>query len=424
MWVVVLLGCIGGHLDASPAPGHSPEAPADTGAPEGLPGDTDTAGDTGEDTAKVDTADPHDDPVEEALAAEQFYAFGELQEVRLYLDEATINALNRDARRGQSEYLAGDVVVNGARFDHIGVRIKGSSTLRDFDDKPSLKIKFNAFEKGRDFAGLERITLNNMVEDSTQTKEVLVYKIFREAGVLGSRANHAALYVNDELYGLYTNLETADDHWLGSRFADPSGELFEANDGADFTRGGVGNWESASGTGDAAPLDAVVAALRGAGDDYFADLDTVVHMDQFFDFWAWSLLVGNVDGYPWTLNDCYVYADPLDASRLQFAPWGVDESWNAGAPSAWSSASGALAAGCMRNEACKAEFVARMPVRLEQLAAYDVAGWHALDAASSAEVLAADTRRTFRLDAVEAARAELLTTIAGWPDRIREAMRL
>jgi hypothetical protein len=421
MWLSLTLACTQSPVGIVTGGGDPPVAdPVDTGTIDELPGEEDTGEE--EEEPEEDTADPSDDPVEEALAAEEFYAVGVLQEVRFYLDEDTIRELSQNARRGRAEYLSGSVEINGVRFDNVGVRIKGSSTLRTFDDKPSLKVKFNEFVKGRDFAGLERVTLNNMVEDTTQMKEVLGYRVLREAGGYASRANHAVVYVNDEHYGLYTNLESPDDHWLAYRFEDPSGEFFEANDGADFTRGGVSNWESVSGTGDTTSLDAVTDALREAGDDYYADLDLVVNMTQFFDYWAWNVLVGNIDGYPWNSNDCYVYADPLDGNRLSFVPWGVDESWNAGAINGWSSVSGGLATGCTRNAACKAEFLARMPARLDTYDSFDVAGWHALVAESSAATMEADKRRTFTLSAVQSARTALLEDVNTWSDRMRAAL--
>ena len=408
--VALLLCCSLVENDSGPPPGGRPDD-------EGLPGDTAAEEDSG--PKEDDTAD---DPELEAAAAAAFYALGVLQDVRLTLTEDTISELNRQARQGNMEYLSGGVTVNGTAFENVGVRIKGSSTLRNFNDKPSLKIKLNAFVKGQDYAGLERITLNNMVEDSTQTKEVLVYTIFRQAGLLASRANHAAVYVNDELYGLYTNLETIDDHWLDSRFADRSGELFEANDNADFTRGGLAHWESASGVGDTTQLEAVSDAIRAAGINYSVDLDAVVDLKQFQSFWVWSLLVGNVDGYPYTLNDCYVYADPADGLRLQFAPWGVDESWNSGAPGYWRYATGALADGCLKNDACEAEFLAAVEAQLLVYESLSIREWFDTEAAATADVLAADPRRAFSASQVADARAKLLADIADWPERMREAM--
>ncbi|MSQ01961.1 MAG: hypothetical protein EXR71_08715 [Myxococcales bacterium] len=401
-----------------PARIDAPNDPAvDTAEP--VPGDT-----SPEDSGGVSNGDTGDDPLAEVAEAEAFYAFGILQELRLTLTEDTIKELDRQARRGTTEYLPGDVEVNGIPFGNVGVRIKGSSTLRTFDGKPSLKIKFNAFVPDQDFAGLERVTLNNMVEDPTQTKEVMAYRIFREAGLDASRANHAAVYVNDELYGLYTNLETMDDHWLGDRFPDPAGELFEANDNADFTRGGLAHWESASGEGDTTQLQAVIDALRVSGGDFEAELSGTVDLAQFRRFWAWSLLIGNTDGYPYTLNDCYVYADPGAGLRFVFFPWGVDESWQAWTLSSWGSASGVLAARCLDDDACRSSFRATMTDELALYETFPVVAWFTEAEAATADILEADPRRSFTLAGVRAERANLVTALEGWAAMVREAMGL
>lgn len=395
--------------------------PRDSGTDtaENVPGDT-----SPEDSGEDPSGDTGDDPLVEAAEAEAFYAFGTLQEVRLTLTQDTIDELDRQTRRGTTEYLPGDAEVNGIAFSNVGVRIKGSSTLRTFDDKPSLKIKFNAFVADQDFAGLERVTLNNMVEDPTQTKEVMAYRIFREAGVGASRANHAALYVNDELYGLYTNLETMDDHWLGDRFADPTGELFEANDNADFTRSGLSHWESASGEGVTTQLNAVVDALRVSGGDFEGELNGTVNLEQFRRFWTWSLLIGNTDGYPYTLNDCYIYSDPGDGLRFAFFPWGVDESWQESALSFWASATGILAARCLEDEACHAAFRATMAEELALYETFPLVDWFAEEEAVTADILAADERRAFTMSSVRSARSTLVDDLEQWPARVREAMRL
>lgn len=399
-------------VDPNEGPGATLEQ--DT-AMEDAPGVDDTGeppDDTGGDT---DTADDEAD-----YAA--FYAEGRVQDVRLTISEDTIRELNRQARNGTFEYLAGDAQINGRDFPNVGIRIKGSSTLRDFDSKPSLKIKFDYFEAGQDYAGLERITLNNMVEDSTQTKEVMAYRVFREMGFPASNANHAALYVNDEYYGLYTNLETMDDEWLKRRFSDPDGELWEANDYADFTRSGVRYWESASGPGDESGLDAVVDALRT--DDEYTNVNLVLNMEQFLRWWATRLVEGDVDGYPYSLNDCYLYADPSDGGRILFIPWGVDESWNTGAPAYWRSVGGELASMCLKDDACEADFLRLAGEQLDQFATLDPTAWLAEERTAIAVYVAADSRRGTSAERVNEAQDALEANMRSIPEALRREMGL
>jgi hypothetical protein len=63
-----------------------------------------------------------------------------------------------------------------------------------------------------------------------------------------------------------------------------------------------------------------------------------------------------------------------------------------------------------------------MPARLDTYDSFDVAGWHALVAESSAATMEADKRRTFTLSAVQSARTALLEDVNTWSDRMRAAL--
>ena len=367
-----------------------------------------------------DTGSQADDTAEDATDYATFYTFGTVQEVRFILTEDTIDELNRQARRGTFEYLPGDVQINGRDYPNVGVRIKGSSTLRDFDSKPSLKIKLDKFEAGQDYAGLERITLNNMVEDQSQTKEVMNYRVFREMGFPASNANHATVYVNDEYYGLYANIETLDDEWLEPRFEDASGDLWEANDYADFSRQGVEYWSIASGEGDQSRLEAVSDALRG--DDEYEMVNLVLDIEQFQRWWVTRLITGYVDGYPYSLNDCYLYADPSDGDRFLFIPWGVDESWNSGAPAYWRSVSGELASMCLRDSVCEADLMVRAREQFDQFATLDPGIWLDEERLAIEPFLASDERRSTSVDTVHKAMDKLSEDLLAIPDELRREM--
>ena len=410
------LACVGTRGialgDGEPSLSH----PEDVG---GFPSDTDE--DTGEDT------DEDPDPDEEDALFEAFYAFGSLHEVRLQLSEEAIDAMNRDVREASTgrdlvmEWQHGDVEIDGVAFSDVAVRVKGSSTLQSFDGKPSLKIKLNEYVPGQKYAGLERITLNNDVEDASQAKQVLVYHVNALAGRQASRASHAQVWVNDELYGLYTNLETFDDHWLERRYEDATGDLWEANDYADFTRAGLSEWELKSGVGDADALVAVSDALADGGDGFYQRLDALVDMDDFVKFWAWRVMVGDFDGYPMTANDLYLYGDPSDGGRITFIPWGVDEAWYAYGPEYWYYATCELALKCQADVFCAAVFVQALEDVVDE---YETLGvLEDADAMfdATADALEADPRRPYGASEAVQARATLRDDMEQFPARIRAA---
>ncbi len=391
----------------------------DTGAPvedtdvEHIEGDTswvDTDTDTGEDTG------PTEAELEALYAA--FYDPAVVQVIELELGDDELRALRRDP----FEYVVGNVVINGTRFDTVGIRLKGSSSYQDFDGKPAFKVKFNEYVQGQKFATLERLTLNNMVGDPTQSKEMIGYALWSAAGLAVPRLNYARVSVNGELFGLYTNLESMDDHLLERRYGDGSGDLWEGNDYADFTRRGTQYFELVCGPGDEAALDTVRQTLNGApADAFLEEADTVLDMDNFLDFWAYSIAIGNRDGYPYNLNDYFVYRQPGD-NRFDFSPWGMDESWDTGMQ--WSYAEGAVAAGCMDDADCVEALYQHTTDALATYESFDVESW-ALDVWElSAPLLEEDPRRPYTESQVTAARTALLTRIQNWPDRVRGQMGL
>lgn len=360
--LVLVLACTGSQVvitgDGSADSGRTPVGDS----VEVVPGDTAETVDTG-DTAEM----PSDDELYEA-----FFDVGVIQEVDIELSQASINRLNNvDGRT----YVEGNVVVNGYRFDNVGVRFKGSSTYTDLDCsdgycKAGFKIKFDEFVPGQKFGDLERVTLNNMVSDYTQSKEVIVYGLLAEHSQLASRANYARVTLNGEAWGLYANVETADDEWLKRRFEDPTGNFWgTASYYGDFYGPYLDTgWVSKSGDGDSSLLWAVTVALDSYGGDFFGELGSLVNTDQWLEYWAWCAAVGNYDGYPFTLNDVLIYADPADGNRFVFAPWGTDESWAEYELSGqtWSVVGGRLGTACLYDQACVDELLVHIGEAVDQ----------------------------------------------------------
>lgn len=377
--------------------------------------DTDETDETDEDTDVEDTAQ---DALDEANY-EAFYDPMVVQEVRLELSSDAIRDLDYDP----FTYVEGNVVVNGERIESVGVRLKGSSSFQDFSGKPAFKVKFNWMVPGRKFATLERVTLNNMVGDPTQSREMIGYAFWRDQGLWVPRCNYTRVYVNDELFGLYLNLEAMDDHLLERHFNAPEGDLWEGNDSADFTRRGVRHLELVTGVvGDATALDAVSDLIRASGDQtFYEEVDTVIDMDEFLDFWAFSIAIGNRDGYPYNLNDFFVYGDPQDG-RFDFAPWGMDETWDTGMT--WNYVNGTVASHCISDQDCLEALYAHTDAALAAYEAADLPAW-ALQVWDVSEVpVGEDPRRPYTVTDVAAYRSLLLTQIQRWPSRVRGQMGL
>lgn len=407
-----------GEIQVSPdVPAETvPDAPVDTAVVD--TGDTGDSGDTG------DTEDSGTDPDDEVMDAAWFNALA-MQEVRLEITAAAINALRRDPTtyvEAGVTLIAGDGTVKPVHYDTIGVRLKGSSSYRPWtgNNKVALKFKLNEFVQGQKYGNLERITLNNETGDPAMAREVINYHFWSVAGQMASRASYARLYVNDEYYGLYTNVEAVDDHFLEHRYVDATGDLWEGNNSADFNRRSLQYFELVHGKGDTAALQAVSTTLQSA-DDVLADVGAVVDMNQFLDFWAYRIVGGDQDGYPYHINDYYVYDDPT-TGLFQFMPWGVDESWDTSLY--WSSVSGTMATTCMQDSACVDALRQHVEGALEQYRAADLSTFADQMFTLSAAAMTEDPRMEWSVASVEEARAELASRIRTWPATLEAQMGL
>ncbi len=376
MLLLHLFACDGDQVVATGDSG-SPADTVDTSV-EGIP-------ETGDDTDPVETGDTGKTD-EEDLAYDAFYDLGTIQQIVIEVSSLTMNDMDNEAYYAYSQhpsnpeltYWDANILINGERIDHVGLRLKGSSTFQYWSGKPSLKVKFDELVEGQRFAGLKRAVFNNMTGDPAMAREVIGYALWRDAGMAVPRANIAQLYLvidgeEPEYYGMYTNLEAYDSEWVERNYDDDGGDLWEGNDSADFTRNGISHFELTTGPGDTEALDEARDQVQNHGDDFYAEVNDVLDMDQFLDFWAFSVAIGNRDGYPYNRNDFYIYHDPADG-RFDFTPWGMDESFDtATAAGYWYYVGGSVAQFCLYYDAtCPGRYMAAQEEAITFYEGYDM----------------------------------------------------
>ncbi|TPV92321.1 MAG: hypothetical protein B7733_26440 [Myxococcales bacterium FL481] len=258
-----------------------------------------------------------------ATSSAELFSLGVLPRFDLYLDEAAIAALHTEDESILKTWRPGTFRYQDLVWENVGVRLKGNLTLTTLADKPSFKIKFNRYVKGRRFLGLEGLTLNNMYSDPSMLREHLSYKVFRDLGLPASRTGFAELYVNDEPYGLYLNLETLDDEFLTFHFDDPTGNLYEGEHGDDLD-GDI--WSYEHDEGDDTSRDDLAALHELATDESFDLLyDPVTPLDtpRALDFVLAESFVGQFDGYS-AAHNYFLYHEPA-RDKWTLLPWSLDQ---------------------------------------------------------------------------------------------------
>ncbi len=291
---------------------------------------------------------------ESPQTSDELYGAERVWHIDLQLSREDLASL-RDFPR---TYVEGDVRIGNKTIEHVGIRLKGAFSFQGLGGKASFKLKFNKYEEGQRFVGLEKLTLNNMRQDRSQVHEWLGYQIFRAAGVPAPRSGYAWVTVNGNPYGLYANVETVDDRFLNDRFEEDEGNLYEAPWGADLDTDSMDLYEQDEGTDTSrTDLGLLVAQVQQQGDSVFFGDDALVDTDEFLRFVASEALTGHWDGY-WKSNNHFIYhevpASGAEPGLWSFMPWGLDQSF--GQELNPFASQGVLAKKCFSLPTCRSEY--------------------------------------------------------------------
>lgn len=272
-------------------------------------------------------------------------------------------------------WFQADVTVDGESYARAGVRKKGFVGSQS-DVKPSLKLRFDKYVDNQELGGvLERMTLNNSLQDESLIGACMLFAVFAAAGNPAPRCNFATVSVNGENLGLYVNVEDIEHSMLAREFADPNGNLYEGTV-SDFEAAYRGTFEKKtnSAAADWSDVDALTAALGDPSDAGWDGVRESVDIDRFLTFWALEVIIAHWDGYAGNRNNFWFYREPDGA--FVFIPWGVDQVFSddeedpnpfddVTKPPLSVLANGALANRMYNDAECRAAYVARLTETLD-----------------------------------------------------------
>jgi len=135
----------------------------------------------------------------------------------------------------QRNYYTGTLTYEGQVFAGVGIKTKGGcGSARDLSGKASFVVNLEwddpqvpGCPAPRRLLGENHFTFNNGVQDKSATHERLAYPIYRSLGLPAPRAASVRLFVNGQLWGLYTHVETIDRRFLARWYPNNDGMLYE-----------------------------------------------------------------------------------------------------------------------------------------------------------------------------------------------------
>ena len=156
------------------------------------------------------------------------------------------------------EYVLCDLVIDGEEQPGAGIRAKGNTSLSSVaaygNDRYSFKIEFDHYDSSLSYYGLDKLNLNNIIQDNTYMKDFLSYQLMAAAGAAAPLCSYVWITVNGEDWGLYLAVEGVVESFLLRNYGTDYGELYKpdsmemgggrGNGGGFGGRGGMGGMPS------------------------------------------------------------------------------------------------------------------------------------------------------------------------------------
>ena len=144
------------------------------------------------------------------------------------------------------KYRACAVTIDGEAQGTVGIRAKGNTSLSSMaqydNDRYSFKIEFDHYQKKKTYRGLDKLSLNNIIQDATYMKDYWGYTFMNQMGLASPLCSYTEIYVNGEYWGLYLTVEGVEEAFLERNYGEDYGELYKP-DSLSFG-GGRGNGQA------------------------------------------------------------------------------------------------------------------------------------------------------------------------------------
>ncbi|MFT7625078.1 MAG: DNA-binding beta-propeller fold protein YncE, partial [Myxococcota bacterium] len=203
------------------------------------------------------------------------------------------------------------------------IRLKGNPRDWKPHHKHQFIIRFNktadasaAVGRGTGrLLGLRRLNLDANPADESLIRNNIGMRVMRESGIPAPRTNHARLWVNGQLFGLYENIEAVDKEFLESRFADPEANLYKHGD--------ITQLKTNESAADHAALLDFWDAFANGPDWLFGSLDCLVDVNGLIRVMAAEAVLPASDNVWADDFNYYLYMDPRGGASV--IPWDLDD---------------------------------------------------------------------------------------------------
>lgn len=168
-----------------------------------------------------------------SISAQDVYDSSTVQTIEIVFAQTNWDALLDAEKAGDNNYTeAESVIINGTQFNQVGVKYKGNSSYNPNQTKNPFHIELDTYVD-QNYEGTTDLKLSNVIFDPSFVRETVSYDIVRTY-MHAPRANYANVYVNGNLIGLYTNVESISKKFVNNHFGSNDNAFFSCSppDGA------------------------------------------------------------------------------------------------------------------------------------------------------------------------------------------------
>ena len=237
------------------------------------------------------------------------------------------------------EYAQCSLVIDGETYGSAAIRAKGNNSLSSVsaygNNRYSFKVEFDHYDSSKTYYGLDKLNLNNLIQDNTMMKGYLVYRLMGDFGVAAPLCSYVYLTVNGEDWGLYLAVEGVEEAFLRRNYGSSYGELYKP----DSMNGGGGGrasnddvklqyvdndpdsysniFNNAKTDVSQADQERLIASLKQLSQG--ADLEEILDTDAVLRYFVVHNFVCNFDSYTGSMvHNYYLYEED---GVLSMIPW-------------------------------------------------------------------------------------------------------
>jgi len=248
---------------------------------------------------------------------------GKIPTIAIEVTKDDLNALRKDPKT----YVKAQIKEDGkTTYKDVAVKLKGAAgSMRAVDDKPGWTLNMDKYEDGQRFWGMDKLHLNNCVQDPAYISELLCGEMYRAAGVPASRLTNAIVTLNDRKLGFYALKEGYDKGFLKLHFGSTDGNFYDGGFLKDVDQPLENDNEGKDPAKDHADLKSLVEVSREQDlQRRFERMGRRLDVDKFISYLSLQMLTWDWDGYPANRNNYRIYHEPKN-NLLTFLPSGMDQ---------------------------------------------------------------------------------------------------